>query len=338
MHIFWRQKIPGRNRHNLLNKLIKVNRVDRLHAILVHLQSKKRVTAQELADRFELSLRTVYRDVKALEESGIPIIGESGIGYSVMEGYRLPPVMFTQEEASALLLGGKLVSHFTDESVKQHFEAAMFKIKAVLRSADKDYVEELDDKIAIQLTPFPQDDSIQMNMSAMRQAIGARKVVRILYYSSYKEETTEREAEPIGLFYYGQAWHFIGWCRLRNDYRDFRLDRVKKIVLKDEEFDDKAHPSLKEYIEQLKVERELQEVVVSFEKEMARYMQTQKYYHGFVSQQEKDGRIHMRFLTAHIEALCHWLLMYTDSAFIESPLSLHSKMKELVSELQDHYK
>lgn len=132
-----------------MSKTNPLNRVDRLHAILVHLQSKKRVTAQELADRFDLSLRTVYRDVKALDESGIPIIGEAGIGYSIMEGYRLPPVMFTQEEASSLLLGGKLVQQFTDGSVKKHFDTAMFKIKAVLRSTDKDYVEQLDERITV---------------------------------------------------------------------------------------------------------------------------------------------------------------------------------------------
>ncbi len=97
-----------------------MNRIDRLHAILTHLQSKKRVTAQELADRFNISLRTVYRDVKALDESGVPVIGEAGSGYSIMEGYRLPPVMFTQEEAAALIMGAKLAERMTDASVKKN--------------------------------------------------------------------------------------------------------------------------------------------------------------------------------------------------------------------------
>src|ERR1700704_2719720 len=116
-----------------------MNRIDRLHAILTHLQSKKLVTAQEMADRFNISLRTVYRDVKALDESGVPVIGEAGSGYTIMEGYRLPPVMFTQEEASALLLGGKMAEHRTDASLKKHLDTAMFKIKAVLRSGDKEH-------------------------------------------------------------------------------------------------------------------------------------------------------------------------------------------------------
>ena len=108
-----------------------MNRIDRLHAILTHLQSKRRVTAQEMADRFNISLRTVYRDVKALDESGVPVIGEAGTGYTIMEGYRLPPVMFSREEASALLMGSKLAERFADEASKKHFTAALFKIKAV---------------------------------------------------------------------------------------------------------------------------------------------------------------------------------------------------------------
>ena len=95
-----------------------MNRIDRLHAILTHLQSKRLVTAQEIADRFNISLRTVYRDVKALDESGVPVIGEAGTGYTIMEGYRLPPVMFSREEASALLLGSKLAERFADEALK----------------------------------------------------------------------------------------------------------------------------------------------------------------------------------------------------------------------------
>ncbi|HET9430644.1 MAG TPA: YafY family protein [Chitinophagaceae bacterium] len=315
-----------------------MNRVDRLHAIMVHLQSKRRVTAQELADRFELSLRTVYRDIKALEESGIPIIGEAGIGYTVMEGYRLPPVMFTQEEAASLLLGGKLVNQFRDGSVKKHFDAAMFKIKAVLRSTDKDYVEALDSKVAVQTSPLPFDETTNVHMSAMRQAIVDKKVIRLEYFSAYKEETTEREAEPIGLFYYGQTWHFIGWCRLRQDYRDFRMDRIRKLILKDENFDDSPHPSLAEYVQQMTREREMHEVIVSFDKDTSRYMAAIKYNYGFVSQLENEGRIEMRFLTGSLDVFARWLLMFTDSAVIKSPASLVDRMHKFIGELQLHYK
>ena len=157
------------------------------------------------------------------------------------------------------------------------------------------------------------------------------------YFSVYKEESTLRQAEPIGLFYYGQSWHFIGWCRLRKDYRDFRLDRICKLQLLDERFDDTPHPSLSEYIDQLAHEREMQEAFIVFDKEMARYMQSQKYFYGFVSQEPCGEKVRMRFLSAHMDSLARWLLMYTHSAYIESPASLKEMMYKLVEELKAKY-
>src|SRR6187397_1035701 len=107
-----------------------MNRIDRVSAILIQLQSRRVVKAQDIADRFNISLRTVYRDIKALDEAGIPVTGEAGIGFSIMEGYRLPPVMFTREEATAFLTAEKLVEKLTDASTREIYQAAMFKIKS----------------------------------------------------------------------------------------------------------------------------------------------------------------------------------------------------------------
>ncbi len=314
-----------------------MNRVDRLHAILIHLQSKKRVTAQELADRFELSLRTVYRDVKALEESGVPIIGEAGIGYSIMEGYRLPPVMFTKEEASSLMLGSKLVQQFTDAGEKKNYDAAMYKIKAVLRAVDKEYVEELDERIMIEKGLDGQDEETQPYLTYLRQAIVEKKVVAIVYYAWYKEEVTERELEPIGLSYFKQSWHLIAWCRLRKDYRDFRVDRIRKLITKDELFDSSQHPSLSEYISRLTWKGEVQEVIISFNRAICKYLQMQRYYYGFVSQEEKGDWVEMKFLTAYPEQVGRWILIFTNGAKIVSPISLKEKMIGYVNELKTIY-
>ena len=130
-----------------------MNRIDRLVAILIHLQSKKLVTASEIAERFEMSLRTVYRDIRALEQAGVPIISETGRGYSIMEGYHLPPVMFTNNEAAALLTANKLAEQLTDFSVAEQFNTAMFKIKAVLKESGQDFIERLDSHIVV-FKPF----------------------------------------------------------------------------------------------------------------------------------------------------------------------------------------
>src|SRR5438046_1665971 len=106
-----------------------MNRLDRLSAILIQLQSKKIVKAQEIADRFHISLRTVYRDINSLEEGGIPIIGEAGVGYSIMDGYRLPPVMFTKEEATAFLMAEKILEKYTDSYNANMYKSALYKIK-----------------------------------------------------------------------------------------------------------------------------------------------------------------------------------------------------------------
>jgi len=314
-----------------------MNRIDRLHAILTHLQSKKKVTAQEMADRFNISLRTVYRDVKALDESGVPVIGEAGSGYTIMEGYRLPPVMFTQEEASALLLGAKLAEQFTDGSVKRHFSGALFKIKAVLRSPDKEYVESLTEHIEIVTRYTPDSDSPQQYLSALQQAIVLKKVVNLHYRSSLKEEITRRRVEPIGLLYYGSAWHLIAWCHLRNGYRDFRLSRMLGVVLEDQFFEPDVHPSIKEYLEQMRRDTDLQEAVVRFDKQVVKYLQEQKYLNGFVSEEDGEECVRMKFLVSHWRYFARWLLTWADSVRVESPEVLKTQVLDLAEKSFAHH-
>jgi predicted DNA-binding transcriptional regulator YafY len=315
-----------------------MNRIDRLHAILTHLQSKKKVTAQDIADRFNISLRTVYRDVKALEESGVPVIGEAGIGYSIMEGYRLPPVMFTQEEASALLMGSKLAEKFADNSVRKHFDSALYKIKAVLRTSDKEHVELLDSHITVMASRLPLSDELsKQHLSTLQSAMVHKRVIQINYLSTYKEENTLRQIEPIGLCYYGINWHLIGWCRLRKDYRDFRLDRINRLVVLDETFSFDSHPSVQEYINTVTCNSELVEITVLFDKEVGKYIQSEKYFHGFVSEQQEGNRIRMKFLTSHVDSFGRWLLMFTNNVQVESPASLQDILQQFTNELAAHY-
>src|SRR5689334_20935553 len=168
-----------------------------------------------------------------------------------MEGYRLPPVMFSREEASALLLGSKLAERFADEAAQKHFTAALYKIKAVLRGSDKDYVDDLTDHIAVITRPSPVTEISHQYLSLLQQAAVQRKVIDLQYHSSSKEESTRRQVEPIGLLYYSTAWHLIAWCRLRKGYRDFRLSRMLKVFLLEEFFDATVHPSVQEYIRQV---------------------------------------------------------------------------------------
>src|SRR5437867_3213695 len=127
----------------------RMNRIDRLMATVVLLQSRRVVRAEDIAAHFEISLRTVYRDIAALGEGGIPIMAEAGVGYSLVKGYHLPPVMFTTDEASALSTGGQLVEHLTDTSLRKQMESALLKIRSVLPRDRQDYLDRLQRSTAV---------------------------------------------------------------------------------------------------------------------------------------------------------------------------------------------
>jgi predicted DNA-binding transcriptional regulator YafY len=168
-----------------------LNRIDRLTAILIQLQTKKVVKAQEIADRFSISLRTVYRDIRALEEAGVPVGAEAGIGY-FLENYHLPPVMFTTEEASALLLGAKLIEKMSDHSINKAYGSALYKIKSVLTSADKEHIEDLQNRVEV-LRRTPSEAFPNSFLSTIQQAIVKKNCLQMEYYSSYNEVTTQRK-------------------------------------------------------------------------------------------------------------------------------------------------
>jgi len=315
-----------------------MNRIDRLQAILIQLQSKRIVKAQEIADRFEISLRTVYRDIRALEESGVPIGAEAGIGYFLMEGYHLPPVMFTNTEAHALLLGAKLIEKMTDQSVDTAFQSALYKIKAVLKTHSKENLADLEQCIEVVKNPWTSPQPYDNHFLAdIQQALVQHYSLDIDYFSSYNEQSTQRLVDPIGLLHYSGGWHLIAFCQLRNDYRDFRVDRIKTLQTIPKRFRTRPTDSIHAYLNSLARTEHLQEITVLFDKTVVKYIGAQKYAYGFVSQKECGNRVRMHFLTAHGEGLAHWLLMYTNAVTVESPGWLQDKMQQLVSELREHY-
>lgn len=316
-----------------------MNRIDRLTAILIQLQTKKVVRAEEIANRFEISLRTVYRDVKALMEAGVPIGSEAGKGYFIVDGYHLPPVMFTQSEASALVLAGKLVEKMTDKSIRQEFESALFKIQSVLHDPEKDHLESLQSHIAVRQRPRTEQPESDHHLRDIQKAVVDKEVLRIQYFSSYNEQSTKRDVEPIGLYYYGEAWHLIAWCRLRNGYRDFRADRIKELKGTGITFDARNLFTLQEYMATVvQSHNEMHQVVLLFEKSAARYIGNTRYGYGFVSEEDYNGRIRMTFLTGHLHGLCRWILMYGKEVEVQSPERVKVILGELVEELATYYK
>lgn len=315
-----------------------MNRIDRLTAILVQLQSKKVVTAHEIADRFDISLRTVYRDVRSLEEAGIPLGAEAGKGYFIMEGYHLPPVMFTQEEGNALVLGAKLIEGQTDRSIKKHFNEAMFKIKSVLKSDEKEGLERLESQIRVSSIPQQESEDFPNNfLSTIQKALINQQVLKFKYFTNYTGDFNVREVEPIGLTFYGGNWHLLAFCRLREAPRDFRVDRLVKLTINEETFEADSK-RISTFMKQIVQGNELSEVVVGVDKRVARFISSQKFYQGFVSEEVRDNCIEMKFLVPSEEYFSRWLVSLGNSVKIIEPQSLMYKMQSLAEELILHYK
>jgi predicted DNA-binding transcriptional regulator YafY len=315
-----------------------MNRLDRLTSILIQLQTKKIVKAEEIATRFEISLRTVYRDVKSLMEAGVPIGSQAGTGYFIVDGYHLPPVMFSQDEASAMMMAGKLVERMTDQSVRVAFDNALHKIKSVLNSAQKDHLEILQDHIEV-LKPNTSLPAQEGNfLTDLQKAVACKQVIQLNYFSHNQNEFTSREVEPIGLFYYSMAWHLIAWCRLRNGFRDFRSDRIKELKLMGEVFEPRSISTMREYFNSLQQANvEMKSVTVLFDLKEAKYVNNSRHYFGFVSEEEGEGQVRMHFLTANLSMMARWLISYGRGVEVEGPEELKIIVQELVEELAEHY-
>jgi len=234
----------------LFTNLLLMNRIDRLFGILTMLQAKKYVPAEKIADKFNISVRTVYRDIKALCEQGVPVSFEQHKGYFIVQGYFLPPVSFSSEEANALLLMERLVAGFADQSIQIHYSSALNKIKAVLRHQQKEKLEWLDNNIRLQL-PACVANNYQY-LSLLQHAITSRKIVKI-DYENISKEASSRTIEPIGLIFYAFSWHVIAWCHLRGAYRDFKLSRIANLCCFETAFTKADHISVDEYMQLLPV-------------------------------------------------------------------------------------
>lgn len=227
-----------------------MNRIDRLLGIVTFLQTKKYVPAEKIAAKFDISIRTVYRDIKALSELGIPVSFENLKGYFLVQGYFLPPVSFTNDEANALLLTEALVYGFADQSIQKHYSSALNKVKAVLRSNQKDSLDILSHAIRIQ-KPSCYELHLE-HLSGLQNAITTKKII-VLEYKSLEEIISTRKVEPIGLVFYAFNWHLIGWCHKRSEYRDFKVSHILSVCQTDLPFTLAEHMHLNDYMKLLPV-------------------------------------------------------------------------------------
>ncbi len=318
-----------------------MNRIDRLTAMILLLQSHRVVTAEKIADHFEISVRTVYRDIVALGEAGVPIVAEAGIGYALMRGYHMPPVMFTEDETAALFMSGELTEQFGDESLKQSMRAAMLKVRGALPTERNDYLGRLSKSVSVS-GPFSpgrdaQPDDQSQHLMPAQKAVVNRCCLAIHYNTGARGDITERVIEPLGLVYYARRWHLIGWCRLRGGVRDFRLDRIDALKATGEIFERREDFSVVEYLKHEVDCDQLTTVTMEIQPWILDRVLADMPARMTQRSELADGRIRIEAMAYSLDWLTGWLAAVGTAAQVVSPPKLRRKMRERAQELAAHY-
>jgi predicted DNA-binding transcriptional regulator YafY len=313
-----------------------MNRTDRLVALVMLLQSRRVTTAAHMAEHFEITERTVYRDIAALGEAGVPILGEAGVGYSLMQGYHLPPVMFSPEEALALVTGGLLAERMTDDGTRAAMRSALGKVSVVLPADLQRRVQRLRESMQVSLRkpgagPVP--------LGRLQLALADARVVRMRYHGAKQDEATVRVVEPLGLVYYLDHWHFIAWCRLRKDVRDFRVDRIHAVEVTGEACPPRLDFDLGEYIAQSWMPERALKAEIEFG---AALIETVRRYWGPAVLEERpteDGVcVVVSYAPKQAAHVARWLLGFGTQVRVIWPAALRELVVAQAEEMLAHHR
>ncbi|WP_391091796.1 WYL domain-containing protein [Vibrio sp. NH-UV-68] len=221
-----------------------MSKSERLFELLTLLRAKRfAVTAAQLAEQMEVSERTIYRDIQSLLNSGVPIQGETGVGYMLQGGSHLPPLMFTEKEMIALELGMRMVRAWSDDELAQASKTASVKILSVLPDQLKKQVEDC----SLFVPDLHTNSDTAMRSKMLRHATDAKLKI-LMSYRDLQDKRTKRKLQPLGQIFWGKVWTLVAWCELRDDYRHFRIDRIEKLNLLDEVFETTQNKNLEHYI------------------------------------------------------------------------------------------
>ncbi len=297
-----------------------MNRTDRLMAILLELQARRAARAEDLASHFEVSVRTMYRDLEALSESGVPLIATPGKGYTLMDGYFLPPLAFTSTEAALLMLGGEYVKQRIDRDLQQAASSALQKLHSVLPEDRREAVQRWRNELLFSGSASASDDP---RLSELRVALQEHRVVRLRYHAFRRSEAEEREVEPIRMLYFGERWHLGAYCRMRQGPRLFRLDRIDAVHVLSERFDLTERHALPAYSEEWK--SAAPEVRVRFQPAVERWVRERQPF-TFVREERDDVGPVFVYAVRNEDDLVRWLLGWGASVSVLSPASLRARL------------
>ncbi|MED3125200.1 helix-turn-helix transcriptional regulator [Bacillus wiedmannii] len=305
-----------------------MNRTDRLLAILIELQRRQTVTAQSLAEKFETSIRTIYRDMDALSESGVPLFAMPGQGYSLMDGYFLPPIQLTSEEAVTLLLGGDYIEKTFTSSFSVHAKSAKEKLEVVLPTDQKKKARELRGTFRF-LSPIfshqqPERENLEKQLFLLQESIQKEQVISFSYLKPRETMKIKRTVHPYGLVNISGIWYIVAHCLLRKQIRNFRLDRIEELQREQEFFTKPEDFSLQEY--QPESNRTVM-IHLLFPAHIAHKIIESRYF--FIdSYEHRENDFHVFLKSRNIDEVFQWVLSWGSQVQVLEPNVLSEKIRD----------
>ena len=308
-----------------------LNKTERLFALVLLLQNRPNMSSRDLAEHFGVSRRTIFRDLRTLGESGVPLTYAEDGGYEILEGYQLPPLMFSAREAATLLIGTEFTTLQPDASLRTDAGAVAMKIRSVLPETVRDYIDRLQERTV--LVPFNETQGRggatgdeQGLWFELSEAIARQRRVKMTYYVASRDEETIREVDPLGLVYYSDHWNLIAYDHLREDVRNFRLDQIKKLRTRFDRFEPPEGFDLREHLRERGQSPENIRMTVRFRNRAWRWARTQ--VPADVDQELPIGKgwTEVTFEFENIPYVAKWLLRYGTDAEVVAPDALRDEV------------
>ena len=309
-----------------------MNRTERLFALVLLLQNRPNMSSRDLSDHFGISRRTVFRDLRALTESGVPLTYAEEGGYEILEGYQLPPLMLTAREAATLLMGTEFMKLQSDASLRTDSDQVGLKIRSVLPKEIREYIDSLRTKTV--LDPYwihaAQEEARadEGRWYRLSEAVARERRVIMSYFVESRGEQTKRTVDPLGLVYYVDHWNLIAFDHLRGEVRNFRLDRIDSMHVLSEGFVRPEGFDLVRHLEARGVRQATQKIKIQFEEDVYRRAK-QGIPARLDSEVKKDGRVEVGFRFDNLNYVATWLLRFGTEVSVVSPKGLRTRLRDL---------
>jgi len=318
-----------------------LNKTERLFALVLLLQNKPNLTSRDLAEHFGVSRRTIFRDLRTLSESGVPLTYAEEGGYEILDGYQLPPLMLTAREAATVLVGTEFTKLQPDPSLRADADAVGMKIRSVLPEPVRDYIDRLQERTV--LSPYnevqgraqaSEEDGLWFELS---EAVARNRRVKMTYYTESRDEETVRLVDPLGLVYYADHWNLIGYDHLRDDIRNFRLDRIRKLRTRFETFTPPEDFDLKAFLRERGESPRNVRMVLRFEARVWQWARRTLPADVEAERTLGDGRTEVTFYFENPDYVARWLLRYGTDVEVAEPEALRVRHRELALEIAGQY-